>query len=135
VYSQAEAHLVNLDRCGGRNLRRAYLVLLIAAERAGFHSMARESVTEMVIRDPDGRQPYVVTVAQDQLEFSLRQPALEAAPERPGEAAVRFAGRIASTSDSEVRIRVQNDRDAEDIAAWLFPEINISLGYATRRSA
>jgi hypothetical protein len=135
VYSQAEAHLANLDLCGGRNLRRAYLILLIAAERAGLHALAREGAAEMVMRDAKGRQPYVVSVAIDQIEFSLRQPAIEAAPELRGEVAVRFAGRIAYAGESEMRIRIQNDRDAEDVVAWLFTAADVSLGYAARRSA
>jgi hypothetical protein len=128
VYSQAEAHLANLDICGGRNLRRAYILLLIAGERAGLHTTAREGIPELGLREPAGEQPFAVAVAIDSLTFSLRPPALLAAPERRAEAAIRFAGRLIGDRDGgEIRIRIQNERDAEDIIAWLFHKGDFSL--------
>lgn len=145
MYSQAEAHLANLDRCGGRSLRRAYLVLLVAATRAGFETVPRGNRRELMIRDADGRQPFSVGVDIDALTFSLRRPALDEAPELAGQAAVRFAGRSSGgelsgfvaggDGGSEVRIRVSGEPDAEDIADWLFPAASVSPGYGARRSA
>ena len=122
MYSQAEAHLANLDVCGGRNLRRAYMLLLLAAERGGLRSVAREGLPELGLRESTGVQPYAVSVAIDALTFALRPPALFEAPERRAEAAIRFAGRlIGDGNGGEIRIRIQNERDAENVVAWLFP--------------
>jgi hypothetical protein len=137
MYSQAEAHLANLDRCGGRSLRRAYLVLLIAAERAGLEAVPRDAIRELMIRDPAGSQPFSVGVDIDALTFTLRRPSLAENPELAAQAAARFGARMRGGTDgmSEVRIRIGNEQDAEDIVDWLFPNGNFSLGYEGRRSA
>ncbi len=136
MYSQAEAHLAFLDDCPGRNVRRAYLVLLLAAERAGLHCAAREQVRELLMRDGEGRQFFTVALAADGLLFSLRRPALDDNPELAVEALDRFADRVrGAPGSSEVQIRITNEQDAEDLVDWLFPSGNFSLGYGARRSA
>lgn len=136
MYSQAEAHLTILDGCAGRSLRRGYLVLLLAAERAGFECAARERVCELLIRDAEGRQYFTVALMPDSLLFSLRRPALEEKPELAVQAHDRFQGRVRGTpGSSEVHIRIANEQDAEDLVDWLIPSGNFSLGYGARRSA
>ncbi len=136
MYSQAEAHLTILDNCPGRSLRRAYLVLLLAAERSGLQCAAREQVRELLIRDGEGRQFFTVALTPDALLFSLRRPALDESPELAVQALDRFQGRVrGAPGSSEVHIRVTSEQDAEDLVDWLFPSGNFSLGYAARRSA
>ena len=136
MYSQAEAHLTILDNCAGRSLRRAYLVLLLGAERAGLHCAAREKVCELQIRDDEGRQFFTVALTPDALLFSLRRPALDDSPVLAVQAMDRFLGRVrGAPGSSEVHIRITGEQDAEDLVDWLFPSGNFSLGYAARRSA
>ncbi len=123
LYSEAEAHLVNLDRCAGRALRRAYLVLVIAAERAGFHATPRDlaETGEVKIRDGSERQLFSVTVTAEALLFELRRPALDSRPELAGQAQLRFAGRLSGSAGAGgITIRLVEERDAEDLVDWLF---------------
>jgi hypothetical protein len=137
MYSQAEAHLANLDHVGGRGLRRAYLALLIGIERAGFHTIARETVGEVAVRDAAGRQPFVLAIGRDRLGFHLRRPAFEADAALAGRTASAFAGRLEGDPvvGQEVRIRVASEADAEDVVEWLQHFGDVSPGYAGRRSA
>ncbi len=137
MYSEAEGHLANLDHCGGRALRRAYLTLLLAAERAGYHTGPKDAVRELMIRDAAGRQHFGVVVEVASLLFSVRRPALADTPTLGAQAALRFAGRVEGdpNSMSEIRIRVANASDAEDIADWVFAAGNFSPGYGEHRSA
>ncbi len=136
MYSQAEAYLTILDNCPGRSLRRAYLVLLLAAERAGWKCAARETGFELLIRDRADRQFFTVALTADALLFSLRRPALDESPELAAQALDRFHGRVrGAPGSSEVHVRIANEPDAEDLADWLFPTGNFSLGYEARRSA
>jgi hypothetical protein len=123
LYSEAEAHLVNLERCSGRVLRRAYLILLVAAERAGFHAVPHNpgETGELKIRDEAERQLFVARITADALLFDLRRPALDSRPELAGQAQLRFAGRLSGSAGSGgVTIRLDEERDAEDLADWLF---------------
>lgn len=127
LYSEAEAHLVNLDRCASRALRRAYLVLVVAIERAGFHATPRNLVEtgELKIRDGSERQLFAVTVTAEALMFELRRPALDSRPELAGQAQLRFAGRLSGSAGAGgITIRLIEERDAEDLADWLFSSSN-----------
>ncbi|MFZ4689075.1 MAG: hypothetical protein ACOYLS_07545 [Polymorphobacter sp.] len=134
MYSEAEAHLANLDFCGSRALRRAYLLLVLAAERAGFHTGPKDTARELKIRDRIGMQPFLVLVGEVELQFCVRPPAIAAQPRLAGEAENRFEGRLISGS-GDIRIRVRSVADAEDIVDWLFPDGSFSPGYGERRSA
>jgi hypothetical protein len=139
MYSDMNDHLVNLEHCGSRNLRCAYLVLLLAAERSGYRTRAnpKGAIRELHIRDDAGNQPFAVIVNQAILLFYLRRPALDAQPGLAGQATSRFPGRVLGDSNSlnEVRIRIDNEGDAEDIAGWLFATPGLTHGYEERRSA
>jgi hypothetical protein len=137
VYSEAEAHLTNLDFCGSRVLRRAYLLIVLAAERAGYHTGPKDDARELKIRDSSGRQPFLVFVHADRLLFCLRQPAFDDRPSLASEARNRFDGRLDAYDpvSNVVRISVANVSDAEDIVEWLFPSGGFSPGYGERRSA
>ncbi|KPF78212.1 hypothetical protein IP88_04690 [alpha proteobacterium AAP81b] len=133
LYSETEAHIVNLDRCASRDLRRAYLALLLAAERAGFVTLLRttDSVHELQIRDPGQRLLFAVQVAPEALIFELRRPALDARPELAGQAQLRFAGRLSGSAGSgAIAIRLLGERDAEDLVDWL-----LAGGVTTLRAA
>ncbi len=122
LYSEAEAHLVNLDRCGGRDLRRAYMALLVAAERAGFHAKPRHhgDLHEVQLRDRAERNLFTIGVTASALLFELRRPALDSRPELAGQAQVRFAGRLSGSSGAGgLTIRLVTERDADDLADWL----------------
>lgn len=142
MYSDAEDHLANLDHCGGRELRRAYLNLLLAATRTGYEVSARTKgeVRELQIRDADNCQPFAVIVNQSTLSFTLRRPALADRPELVAAARMRFGDRVAADPDStsEVRIRITTEDHADRIAEWLFngnPTGNVTPGYGGRISA
>jgi len=136
VYSQAEAHLTILDNCTGSSMRRAYLVLLLAAERTGWQCTARQTGRELLIRDRAGRQFFTAALTPDALLFSLLRPALDEGPQLAAQALDRFYGRVrGAPGSSEVHIRIANEQDAEDLVDWLFPGGNFSLGYEARRSA
>lgn len=122
LHSETEAHLVNLERCGGRQLQRAYLAVLLAAERAGYTAVPRgggES-PELHIRDTQHRTPFVLTIAADALLFELRRPALDARPELAGQAQLRFPGRLSgSIGSGTLSIRLTDDRQADELTDWL----------------
>jgi hypothetical protein len=137
VYSEAEAHLANLDFCGSRVLRRAYLLIVLAAERAGYHTGPKDAERELKIRDSKGRQPFLMFVEADKLLFCLRPPAFEDRPALAGEARNRFEGRLDPFDQfsNDVRIRIASVADAEDVIDWLFALGGFSPGYGERRSA
>ncbi|MBC7521643.1 MAG: hypothetical protein H7268_11210 [Sandarakinorhabdus sp.] len=137
MYSEAEAHLTNLDFCGSRILRRAYLLIVLAAERAGYHTGPKDAERELKIRDGAGRQPFLMVVHADRLLFCLRAPAFEDRPALAGEARNRFEGRLDACDQfaNDVRIRINAIADAEDVVDWLFPLGGFSPGYGERRSA
>ncbi|OYU14715.1 MAG: hypothetical protein CFE37_09625 [Alphaproteobacteria bacterium PA4] len=136
MYSQAEAHLTILDHCAGRSLRRAYLVLLLASERAGLRCEARQQVRELVIRNDAGLQFLTVELAGDALMLSLCRPALAENPGLAGDAMERFPGKVRGAPGAgEITIRLGSEMDAEDVVDWLFPAGNFSLGYGARKSA
>ncbi|PZN94727.1 MAG: hypothetical protein DCF31_08770 [Alphaproteobacteria bacterium] len=124
LYSDTEEHLANLDHCGSRDLRRAYVAIVIAALRAGYQAIPRPkgAIRELQIREPEGAQPFAVIVNQNSLLFYLRQPALRADPDLAEKARAKFAERLLDdgNSSNEVRIPLRNERDAEDVVEWLF---------------
>jgi hypothetical protein len=140
VYSDAAAHLANLEHCESDALRRAYLTILLAATAAGFDVTARTvgAIHEMRIRDHAGRQFFAVDI-DDTLRFGLRAPALTAQPWLAGEAMVRFGDWVTATTD-EVAIQLRSAEDGERVAEWLFgtgsaARIELSPEYAERISA
>jgi len=137
LYSEAEAHLANLDYCGSRILRRAYLVILLAAERAGYDTGPKNAERELKIRDKSGQQPFLVLIQADHLLLCVLRPAMNARPELGWQARSRFEDRVVGSgqASSEVRVRVQTVEDAEDVADWLFLSGSFSPGYGERRSA
>ena len=134
MYSEAEAHLNNLDCLGAREVRRAYLAIVLAAERAGLRALPRTlgGRRELLIRDAMDSQPYAVLVHPGSLDFLLRRPALERRPHLRVQAEDRFPGRVSGSND-EVRIRIDSEGDGEDLGDWLFPAL--TPGYAERISA
>jgi hypothetical protein len=134
LYSETAEHLANLDVCASRDLRRAYLALVLAAERAGYHTQPRPKgdIRELQIRDAENSQHFAVLVNRDGLLFTLRQPAFRNDPDLADKARARYGEQmLAETgSQSEVRIPIRSERDADDIAEWLF-----TREYAARRSA
>ena len=138
LYSETDEHLNNLDACGSRDLKRAYLAILLAAERCGFRAIAtpKGATRELQIRDADDRQPFALIVHRDFLMFNLRRPALDERPDLAGQAQLRFPDHsVAGQPPSEVRIRVMSERAADDIADWLFTARVLTPGYGARRSA
>ncbi|MEY2882306.1 MAG: hypothetical protein RL490_30 [Pseudomonadota bacterium] len=136
MYSQAEAHLTILDHCPSRSLRRAYLVLLQASERAGLRCEAREQARGLVMRNDAGLQFVTVELAGDALLLSLCRPALAQNPGLASDAVERFPGRVrGAPGSSDIAIRLGSEMDAEDVVDWLFPAGNFSLGYEARKSA
>lgn len=135
LYSETAEHLANLDHCETRDLRRAYLAIMLAAERAGYRTQPRPKgdIRELQVRDTDDAQHFAIIVNRDNLLFCLRQPALRSDPELADKARARYADLLLSDaggSSSEVRIPIRSERDADDIAEWLF-----TPGYEARRSA
>ncbi|WP_426168004.1 hypothetical protein [Sandarakinorhabdus sp. DWP1-3-1] len=124
LYSETDEHLANLDHCGSRDLRRAYLAIVMGALRVGYQVIPRPkgAIRELQIRQPDGNQPFAVVVNQNSLLFYLRQPALRADPDLADKARAKFAERLLDEPNggNEVRILLRTERDAEDIAEWLF---------------
>ena len=139
MYSKAEDHLINLDRCGSRAMRKAYLVILLAAAEAGYRAMghATGDIHELQIRDETGRQPFTLIVNNASLLFCLRRPALEVQPELAGQASAQFGDRVQGENGgtSEVRIRITSEDEADRIAEWLFTATAVTPGYAERISA
>ncbi len=134
LYSETAEHLANLDHCGSRDLRRAYLALVLAAERAGYATQPRPKgdIHELQIRDTENAQHFAVIVNRDSLLFYLRQPALRSDPDLAGKARARYAEQLlaGANTSSEVCIPIRSEREADDIAEWLF-----TREYAERRSA
>ncbi len=134
LYSETAEHLANLEHCGSRDLRRAYLALVLAAERAGYATQPRPKgdIHELQIRDAENSQHFAVIINRDSLLFYLRQPALRNDPDLADKARARYAERILADPNSrgEVRIPILSERDADDIAEWLF-----TREYAARISA
>ncbi len=126
MYSETAEHLANLDRCGSRELRRGYLAIVLAATRAGYHAAPRPrgKLRELLIRDNAKHQPFAMTITDNSLLFDLRRPALAARPELAGAAQSRFDVEMAEDASvrREVRITLASERDAEDLADWLFGE-------------
>ena len=137
MYSEAEAHLANLDFCSTRVLWRAYLVIVLAAERAGYDTGPKDAARELQIRDKEGRQPFVLMVNAGHLLFCLRAPAFDDRPGLVGEAHNRFDGRlrVADGFLQDVQVRIESVEDAEDVIDWLFSAGSFSPGYGERRSA
>ena len=140
MYSDAEAHLANLQHCSNDSLRRAYLTILLAATAGGFDVTARTvgAIHEMRIRDHAGRQFFALDI-DDTMRFGLRAPALAAQPWLAGEAMVRFGDWVKAATD-EVAIQLRSAEDGERIAEWLFgagpsTRTELSLEYAERISA
>lgn len=137
MYSEAEAHLANLDYCGSRALRRAYLIILLAAERAGYHTGPKDKSRELKIRDKAGHQPFLLIVNQANLVLCVLRPAINDRPELGWQARSRFEDRVLADglSSSEVRIRIDSVEDAEDVVDWVLASGGFSPGYGERRSA
>lgn len=134
--SQAEAHLSILDHCNSRSLRRAYLVLLLACERAGLRCATREQTRELLVRDDDGVQFLVVAPVDGALLLLLCRPALAANPGLAADAMDRFPGRVRGGAiASEICIVITLEMDAEDVVEWLFPSGNFILGTDRRLPA
>jgi hypothetical protein len=140
VYSDAEAHLANLQQCSSDGLRHAYLTILLAATAAGFDVTARTvgAIHEMRIRDHAGRQFFAVDI-DDTMRFGLRAPALVLQPWLAGEAMVRFGDWVKAAGD-EVAIQLRSAECGERIAEWLFgtgPVVRTELSpeYGERISA
>lgn len=125
LYSETAEHLANLDHCGSNELRRAYLAIVLATLRSGYVANPRPKGVsrELQVRDGEGAQPFAVVVNRESLLFHLRQPALRSDPGLATEARSRFAERLLdeSSSANEIRIPINSERDADDIADWLFP--------------
>jgi hypothetical protein len=141
VYSDAEAHLANLDHCSSRDLRRAYLTILLAASTAGYDVSGRTAgaVHELRIRDASGRQFFALDIEGAMMRFSLRRPALDLQPWLAGEAMVRFGDWVKASGD-EASIQIRDAEDGERIAEWLFgtgaaTRTELSPEYAERISA
>lgn len=124
MYSEAEDHLVNLDHCGSRELRRAYLAILLAVTGVGFKARAclKGEVREMQIRNRANAQPFAVSVNKTSLLFYLRRPVLDEQPGLAAEATRRFGDAVLSDRNSldEVRVRIMTETAADDLATWLF---------------
>lgn len=124
MYSEAEEHLVNLEQCGGREQRRAYLNVLLAVTAAGYRAIPRAKgvVQEMQIRDRGNRQPFALIINKASLLFYVRRPALDQYPGLPAEASGLFGEAVVGDANSanELRIRITTAADADRVTEWLF---------------
>lgn len=121
MYSDAEAHLANLDLCGNRELRRAYLTLLLGATSVGYKATSRtaDGNRELRIRDHANRQLFAIGIDDGALRFCIRRPALVQQPGLAADAMVRFGDRVDSAGD-ELVIAIRDAADGDRIAEWLF---------------
>lgn len=124
MYSDTAEHLANLDHCGSKELRRAYLAITLGAVRSGYNAKPRPKGNdrELQFRDDSERQPFALIVNQQSLLFYLRRPALDAHPELSGQAHQKFDSAVLSEPNSlnEVRIELVSEPDAEKLVDWLF---------------
>jgi hypothetical protein len=121
VYSDAEAHLANLDHCGNRALRRAYLAILLGATGVGYDVSSRttDGKPELRIRDYADRQLFAIDIDGGALRFCIRRPALTRQPGLAADAMVRFGDRVEAAGD-DITIQIRDAGDGDRIAEWLF---------------